>query len=151
MLTLVHPLLLFCLPVMPRVLSLPKVIMVENKERALSALSSAGAGTLGQLPMVDHLYSRLVTKRTFRKQLYEGPHRFHCRELRDLIYVLPNGDLVRCGLDHRPVGNLRSTPFEALWRGEGIRAFRKKVDDCPGCLQASVQILSRLYGGCITS
>jgi Fe-coproporphyrin III synthase len=129
----------------------PKVIMVTDKEGALEALSSSGVGTRSQLPMVDHLYSRLLTKRTFRKQLYEGPHRFHCRELRDLVYVLPNGDLVRCGLDHKPVGNLRRTDFEDLWRGEDIKAYRKKVDDCPGCLQASVQILSRLYGGCITS
>jgi AdoMet-dependent heme synthase len=129
----------------------PKIIMVEDKERALNALVNAQAGTRSQLPGIDHLYSRFITKRTFKKQLFEGPHRFHCRELRDLIYVLPNGDVVRCGLDHLPVGNLRKTSFDDLWYGEDIKAFRKKVDDCPGCLQASVQILSRLYGGCLLS
>lgn len=127
----------------------PKVIMVEDKERALQALVDHRAGTKSQLPLIDHMYSRLVTKRTFRRQLYEGAHRFHCRELRDLIYVKPNGDLVRCGLDHKPIGNLRHQTFQELWRGEDIKAYRKKVDDCPGCLQASVMILSRLYGGCI--
>ncbi|MBM75824.1 MAG: hypothetical protein CMK59_10525 [Proteobacteria bacterium] len=130
---------------------IPKVIMVEDKEAALQALINARAGTRTQLPFIDHLYSRFVTKRTFRRQLYDGPHRFHCRELRDLIYLLPNGDLVRCGLDHKPIGNVRNQSFEALWTGKDIQAFRKKVDDCPGCLQASVQILSRLYGGCIFS
>jgi len=127
----------------------PKVIMVNNKERALQALVDAKAGTRSQLPFIDHLYSRMITKRTFAKQLYEGPHRFTCRELRDLIYVLPNGDVVRCGLDHKPIGNLRTTRFDDLWFGEDMKAFRKKVDNCPGCLQASVQILSRLYGGCL--
>ena len=127
----------------------PKVIMVDNKERALQALIDAKAGTRSQLPLIDHLYSRMITKRTFAKQLYEGPHRFTCRELRDLIYVLPNGNVVRCGLDHKPIGNLRNTPFDELWFGEDMKKFRKKVDDCPGCLQASVQILSRLYGGCL--
>jgi MoaA/NifB/PqqE/SkfB family radical SAM enzyme len=126
-----------------------KVIMVTDKERALEALVNARAGTRTQLPLIDHVYSRLVTKRTFRKQLYEGSHRFTCRELRDLIYVKPNGEIVRCGLDHKTVGNLRTTAFEDIWFGNDIEAFRKKVDDCPGCLQASVQILSRLYGGCI--
>lgn len=127
----------------------PRIIMVENKERALQALVDASVGTKSQLPFLDHVYSRFVTKKTFRKQLYEGAHRFTCRELRDLVFITPKGDLVRCALDHEPVGNLREQSFDELWNGEEIKAYRKKVDDCPGCLQASVQILSRLYGGCL--
>ena len=127
----------------------PRIIMVEDKKRALKALVDASVGTKSQLPFLDHIYSRFVTKRTFRKQLYEGAHRFTCRELRDLVFITPNGDLVRCGLDHEPVGNLRKQSFAALWNGEEIKKYRKKVDNCPGCLQASVQILSRLYGGCL--
>ena len=126
----------------------PKVIMVEDKDVHSRPLWTTELGLRSQ-PLIDHMRSRLVTKRTFRRQLYEGAHRFHCRELRDLIYVKPNGDLVRCGLDHKPIGNLRHQSFQELWRGEDIKAFHKKVDDCPGCLQASVMILSRLYGGCI--
>ena len=127
----------------------PKVIMLSDKERALRALMDSRVGTRTQLPGVDHVLSRLVTKRTFRKQLYQEAHRFHCRELRDLLYLLPNGDVVRCGLDHRPVGNLRQQRFDDIWFGDAVREFRQRVDDCPGCLQASVQILSRLYGGCV--
>lgn len=127
----------------------PKVIMISDKERALKALGDARVGTRTQLPGIDHLVSRFVTQRTFRKQLYQQAHRFHCRELRDLLYFLPNGDIVRCGLDHRPVGNIRQASFEDIWFGSEIAEFRKRVDDCPGCLQASVQILSRLYGGCV--
>ncbi len=111
----------------------------------------ARVGTRSQLPLVDHVFSRWLTKKTFRKQLYSEAHKFHCRELRDLLYLLPNGDVVRCGLDHKPVGNLREKSFDQIWYGDEIKAFRQKVDDCPGCLQASVQIMSRLYGGCITA
>lgn len=127
----------------------PKVIMISDKERALKALMDARVGTRSQLPGVDHLVSRFVTKKTFHQQLYQEAHRFHCRELRDLLYLLPNGDVVRCGLDHRPVGNVREASFSDIWFGAGAAKARKRVDDCPGCLQASVQILSRLYGGCL--
>jgi hypothetical protein len=90
-----------------------------------------------------------VTKNTFERQLDGDVQRFACRELRDLLYFLPNGNIVRCGLDHRPIGNVRENTFDEIWFGEGIKEFRKRVSDCPGCLQASVQILSRLYGGCL--
>ncbi len=129
----------------------PKVIMVDDKERALAALEDSRVGTRRQLPLVDHLVSRLVTRKTFEQQLHGDIHRFHCRELRDLLYLLPNGDIVRCGLDHTPIGNLRRQSFDELWFGAATRPFRQKVDDCPGCLQASVQIMSRLYGGCLLS
>ena len=56
-------------------------------------------------------------------------HCFPCRELRDLS-TLPNGDVVRCGMDHKPVGNVREQSFDEIWFGTAIEAFRKK-DDCP--------------------
>jgi|GEM_PF-891548 len=127
----------------------PKVIMVDDKARALRALEDARVGTKRQLPLVDHIVSRFVTKDTFERQLDGDIQQFSCRELRDLLYFLPNGDIVRCGLDHRPIGNIRQNTFDQIWFGEGIREARRRVDDCPGCLQASVQILSRLYGGCL--
>ena len=139
----------FLVGTVPPEVEQPKVIMLSDKERALKALGDARVGTRSQLPGVDHLVSRFVTQRTFRQQLYQEAHKFHCRELRDLLYLLPNGDVVRCGLDHRPIGNVRHQRFDDIWFGPEIVPFRKRVDDCPGCLQASVQILSRLYGGCV--
>jgi len=139
----------FLVGTVPPEVERPRVIMIEDKARALRALRDSRVGTRSQLPALDHLVSRLVTKDTFAKHLDGDIHAFACRELKDLIYVLPNGELVRCGLDHRPIANLRHTPFQEVWRGEEIRAFRKRVADCPGCLQASVQIMSRLYGGCL--
>jgi len=141
----------FLVGTVPPEVQQPKVIMISDKERALRVLEDNRVGTRTQLPVIDHIVSRLVTRRTFRKQLYQEAHRFHCRELRDLLYFLPNGDIVRCGLDHRPAGNIREKSFDDIWFGSEIKAFRKRVDDCPGCLQASVQIMSRLYGGCLLS
>ena len=129
----------------------PRIVMISDKERALHALTHQEVGTKSQLPLLDHLYSRWVTKRTFSKQLYDGSHKFHCRELQDLVFVTPNGDLVRCSLDHKPIGNFREQSFQEIWTGSRIQQARQVVKDCPGCLQASVQILSRLYGGCLLS
>ena len=66
-----------------------------------------------------------------------------------MLYLLPNGNVVRCGMDHKPIGNVREQTFDEIWFGTQIEAFRKKVDDCPGCMQSSVQIMSRIYGGCL--
>jgi len=128
-----------------------RVIMVSDPEQAYAALADARVGTKQELPLIDHLYSRLITRNVYDYQLHEQGLSFPCRELRDLLYLLPNGDVVRCGMDHRAVGNLRQSTFDEIWFGSAIEPWRDKVDACPGCMQTSVQILSRLYGGCITA
>lgn len=125
----------------------PRVVFMDDKEAALKAIEHARAGSHGQLSGLDNLLFRLTTRRTFARELEGGIQQFTCRELRDLLYLLPNGDVVRCGLDHRPVGNLRQQRFDQIWFGEAIREHRCRVDACPGCLQASVQIMSRAYAG----
>lgn len=139
----------FLVNTVPPEVEKPRIILISDKEKALRALSDTGVGTKSQLPLLDHLYSRWITKKTFAKQLYEGSHKFHCRELRDLVFVTPNGDLVRCALDHKAVGNFREQSFAEMWESSNAKLMRKQVDDCPGCLQASIQILSKLYGGCL--
>ncbi len=125
----------------------PRVVFIDDKDAALAAIEDSRAGAHGQLHGLDNLLFRLTVKRTFERELSGDIHSFTCRELRDLLYLLPNGDVVRCGLDHRPVGNLRRQSFDEIWFGEDIQAHRCRVDDCPGCLQASVQIMSRAYAG----
>lgn len=125
----------------------PRVIFIDDKEAALKAIEHSRAGAHGQLAGLDNLWFRLVTRRTFQRELEGGIQQFTCRELRDLLYLLPNGDVVRCGLDHRPVGNLRRRSFDEIWFGQEIKEHRCRVDACPGCLQASVQIMSRAYAG----
>jgi len=126
-----------------------KVILLDDTDRALKAMRDSRVGLRKQLPGIDHLVSRMLVRNTFEQQLEAKATKFPCRELRDLLYMLPNGDLVRCGLDHEPIGNVRDARFDDIWYGSHIRKYRKKVDDCPGCMQASVQIMSRLYGGCV--
>lgn len=123
-----------------------RVVGLEHPERALAALRDARWGTVRELWGLEHRLSRRLAERAVRDQL-RGTRRFGCRELRDLAYILPDGKLVRCGLDHRPIADLRELPFEVAWRSPAAEAGRCTVDACPGCAQASVHILSRLYRG----
>jgi MoaA/NifB/PqqE/SkfB family radical SAM enzyme len=54
-------------------------------------------------------------------------------------------------MDHAPIGNLREQSFDEIWYSDAMRVGRAKVRDCPGCMQSSVQIMSRVYGGCLTA
>jgi len=128
-----------------------EIIMLSDKDAALDAMTRARVGARGQLPGVDRILGRMFTKATYRQHLQTEAHQFPCRELKDLIYLLPNGDLVRCGMDHEPIGNLRERSFDEIWYSQKMVGFRKKVTDCPGCMQSSVQIMSRVYGGCLTA
>lgn len=141
----------FLVGTVPPEVKRPEVIMITDKLRALDILRDSRMGTRRELPFLDHVLSRFLTKDTFEKQLAGDIQKFPCRELKDLLYMLPDGGVVRCGLDHRPIGNIRNQSFDEIWHGERIKKFRQRVDDCPGCLQASVQILSRTYGGCLLS
>ncbi len=139
----------FLVATTPPEVRLQQIIMLEDPRDGLERIEDHRVGTRRELPLVDHLLSRFMTKRTFRRQIERNEYRFTCRELRDLLYVLPSGDVVRCGMDHEAIGNLREKSFDEIWFTERAGAFRRKVDDCPGCMQASIQILSRLYGGCL--
>ena len=139
----------FLVGTVPPEVKAQQVIMISDKQKAADAMRDARMGLKGQLPVVDRVLSRFLVDRTFTRQLNGDVKRFTCRELRDLLYMLPNGDVVRCGLDHEKIGNVREQSFHDIWHGQAIRPYRKKVDDCSGCFQASVQIMSRLYGGCL--
>jgi len=128
-----------------------KIIMLNKRAEALEAMTRAEVGARGQLPGIDRILGRWFTKSTYKQHLMEEVHQFPCRELKDLLYLLPNGNVVRCGMDHTAIGNVRDQPFDEIWFGTHIEPFRKKVDDCPGCMQSSVQIMSRIYGGCLDS
>ncbi|NOY26726.1 MAG: radical SAM protein [Oligoflexia bacterium] len=125
----------------------PRVLYVDDKGAALKAIADSRVGSHAQLNGLDNLLFRLSVQKTFQRELHGNIHQFTCRELRDLLYLLPNGDVVRCGLDHRPVGNVRQQSFDQIWFGDTAREHRCRVDACPGCLQASVQIMSRAYAG----
>ncbi|MFM2244525.1 MAG: Cyclic pyranopterin monophosphate synthase [Pseudomonadota bacterium] len=127
----------------------PRVVGITDLAAARAALTDPRLRAARQLPLLDHLVERLAGRGA--AAALDGPQAFPCRELRQLLYVLPNGDLVRCGLDSRPAGNLATDGLAAIWASPARAALLHDVDHCPGCLQASVHILSRLYGGCLWS
>ena len=53
----------FLVGTVPPEVQQPKVIMISDKEKALDALMHARVGTRSQLPLVDHVFSRWLTKK----------------------------------------------------------------------------------------
>jgi MoaA/NifB/PqqE/SkfB family radical SAM enzyme len=139
------PFLLGIIP--PEEGGIQKVIMISDKQAALKILQDSRVGLRSQIPSMAQRLSRFLVSDTFERQLNNEQYTFTCRELRDLIYILPNGDVVRCGMDHKPVGNVSEQSIKDIWKSPVVKSCRKKVDSCPGCYQASIQIMSRLYGG----
>jgi MoaA/NifB/PqqE/SkfB family radical SAM enzyme len=92
----------------------------------------------------ESLVTNFLNKEFLRKKSLKNL-KFDCRELKDLIYILPNGDVVICGLRQKKMFNLLKDDFRRNWFGKNIRYWREVVKNCPGCLQASVRILSRIY------
>ncbi len=123
---------------------------LQDLSRALPIIRASRAGYRNQLPGLDRMLSRFITGDVFERQINAGPSPFPCRAMRDIIYVHPNGDVIRCGLDDRPVGNIARQSLDEIWNSQEAQLTRQRVDACPGCLQASIQILSRLYSGGIT-
>ena len=115
---------------------------------ALAKLDRRDLGARGGFSWLERLALRAVNAAVFRKHVQGGDAlKFRCRELRNLMYLMPGGELVTCGLNHEPVGNLAEQPFEQLWRSQRADRFRQAVDSCPGCMQGAVEVLSKGYGG----
>jgi MoaA/NifB/PqqE/SkfB family radical SAM enzyme len=122
-------------------------VLLEDPRRALRALGDHDVGTKRQLPRMDHAVGRFITGDVFRKEIVQGSLRFRCRCLEDILYMLPDGRVIICGVDHSPIGSVREQRLDEIWNSPRARAGRERVAACPGCLQASIHILSRLYGG----
>ncbi|MBQ7568042.1 radical SAM protein [bacterium] len=92
-----------------------------------------------------------MLKRTVFK-LYDqamsgGDKRFCCRANRNILYLMPNGQVVTCGILHGSIGNLVEEDFDSIWFGPKARQARAEVDKCPGCHQYAIKIMSRVYTG----
>lgn len=123
-------------------------VLLQEPSRAIEALRDRDVGTRLQLPRIDHAMGRFITGDVFRQEILQGSLRFRCRALKDILYMLPDGRIIICGVDHSPIGSVREQPLTDIWNSSRARAGRERVAACPGCLQASIHILSRLYGGC---
>ncbi len=122
-------------------------VLLQDPQRAIEALQDKDVGTKLQLPSIDHAMGRFITGDVFRQEILHGHLRFRCRTVKDILYMLPDGTVIICGVDHSPIGSVREASVREIWNGPRARAARERVAACPGCLQASIHILSRLYGG----
>lgn len=123
-----------------------RIIGIANREIFREKYKKKIARKESGLNLLERSFLRRTDDDIFDKLISENIQRkFRCRELRNLIYIHPNGDIVSCGLDHKRAGNLLEKNLRDIWFGSEIRTSRQKVDECPGCLQSAVEILSRLY------
>lgn len=121
---------------------------VEDPHRVIPSLVRHNRGARNGFNAVEQSLLRWINKVVFRKHADGGAAlKFRCREVRNLIYLNPYGDLVTCGLKQQPVGNILRQGFDAVWHGEQAEAARAVVDQCPGCMQGAVEVMSKLYGG----
>lgn len=103
--------------------------------------------THGVSPLEAHLLKRTVF-RIYDEALDPAADKsFSCRAVRSILYVLPDGNVITCGIKHGVIGNLVNETFDDLWYGPKATAARDEVDACPGCHQYALKIMSRAYTG----
>lgn len=126
-----------------------RVLMVKDAARISTALRDARLGPQEKLDRAVKWFLRRSNDAIFDDRLggRQDGRRFRCREIRDLAYVLPTADVVVCGLRYDVVGNLLTHSVEDIWSSPRAVEMRRVVDQCPGCNQASTEIMSRLYSG----
>lgn len=100
-----------------------------------------------QTPGTNFLESMLANflNKEFLRKKSINDLKFDCGELRDLIYILPDGNVITCGLRQKKIFNLLRDDFRRKWFAKEIKYWREIVDRCPGCMQTSIRILSRSY------
>ena len=122
-------------------------IGVVDRQRALKRLVEPDHGAQNGFSRLEQRILKLVNSLVFRKHAEGGDAlKFKCQELRHLMYLNPYGELITCGLNHDAIGNLATDGFEKVWDSPQARAARQAVQECPGCMQGAVEIMSRLYG-----
>ena len=125
-----------------------QLLGTEEPERLLHRLEQGGHGARRGFNGLERACLSAMNKVVFRKHVEGGQAlRFRCRELRDLMYLNPYGQLITCGLRQDPVGDIGGVGFETVWYSPDADRQREVVDSCPGCMQGAVEIMSKLYGG----
>ncbi|MDP8234642.1 MAG: radical SAM protein [Candidatus Saelkia tenebricola] len=93
---------------------------------------------------VESFVSNFLNK-TFLKHESADRIQFDCGELRDLMYILPNGDLVTCGLRQQKISNLLEETFKDIWFSKGMEKHCRQIQNCSGCMQKSIKLGSKIY------
>jgi MoaA/NifB/PqqE/SkfB family radical SAM enzyme len=58
-----------------------------------------------------------------------------CRFIKNVFFVLPNGDVPLCDFIRYPIGNIKSKSIKEIWKDKRAKRFRKIIDKnlVPGC------------------
>ncbi len=124
-----------------------EVIDMQDRSIALRELNRTQHGASSGFNSTERIFLRALNRIVFRKHAVGGNSvKFHCGELRNLMYLNPGGDLITCGLNQKPLGNVINDGFSQAWNSAKISEARNIVQECPGCMQGAVEIMSRLYG-----
>jgi MoaA/NifB/PqqE/SkfB family radical SAM enzyme len=70
-----------------------------------------------------------------------------CTALHSHLRLFPNGDVPTCQFNSHVIGNLRETPFEAVWNSVVAKSQRDWVRRCPGCWAECEVLPSAIYSG----
>ena len=123
-----------------------ETIGIADGEAALERLETTPHGARSGFSALERLFLKSINRLILRKHMKgEGALKFRCRELRNLIYLNPYGEIITCGLNQEPVGNILEEGFEGAWFSPEADSARSHVDCCPGCMQGAVEVMSRLY------
>ncbi|MBC8453624.1 radical SAM protein [PVC group bacterium] len=121
-------------------------IGVEDPRKALPFLMRKECGARTGFNFGERTLLHLLNKYVFKKHAAGGKNlKFECREVRNLMYLNPYGELITCGLRQEPIGSIAKDGFESVWHSENALAARSVVDNCTGCMQGAVEIMSKLY------
>ncbi len=125
-----------------------KIVQVKDTDKVRRAYEKWKMGYRGGLSRFAKLFLQRSNRDIATRRLAgEPPQRFRCREVRNLAYVMPNGDMAVCGLRYDAIGNLTQNTVEEIWCSKRADELRRMVDACTGCYQSSTEIMSRLYCG----
>jgi Fe-coproporphyrin III synthase len=123
-----------------------QTIGTTNCAAALERMNKARHGASAGFNLAERLCLKIFNETVFRKQAKGGRDvAFRCGELRNLMYINPSGELITCGLNQKPLGNIARAGFQTVWNSQLARDAREEVKTCPGCMQGAVEIMSRLY------
>jgi Fe-coproporphyrin III synthase len=123
-----------------------EVIGMQDRSEAIRELNRTRHGASSGFNSTERFFLRALNRVVFRKHAAGGDSvKFHCGELRNLMYLNPGGGLITCGLNQKPFGSVIEKGFKAIWNSQKMEEGRQIVRECPGCMQGAVEIMSRLY------
>jgi MoaA/NifB/PqqE/SkfB family radical SAM enzyme len=122
-----------------------KAQLIKDKENFRRNFLKIYKGEEGFNPLEAWILKN-STKDIFNSLLTENHNlTFRCLELKNLVYIMPDGAIVTCGCRQEPIANLKEEPLDKIWFSEKLQPWRKEVENCPGCLQLAIKIISRVY------